>query len=72
MSVKVIKQGLTISDLRDILREIPLEYDEHVVILNMPVFDKEDLVTPEKYEEVSLTDFIHMKDDYELQLFGEV
>lgn len=72
MPVKVIKNCLCIGDLRDIINQIPTKYDNHSVILNMPIFDKDDLLTPEKYEEVSLTDFLHFKDDYELQLFGEV
>lgn len=72
MPVAVIKNGLRIGDLREILDKIPVRYDDHDVVLNMPVFDKEDLLTPEKYEEVKLTDFLHLKDEYELQLFGEV
>lgn len=72
MPVKVIKNGLRIGDLREILNQIPTKYDDHDVILNMPIFDKDDLLEPEKYEEVTLTDFLHFEDDYELQLFGEV
>lgn len=63
---------MTIKELRIALLNIPEKFDDHAVILNLPIFDNEDLMTPEKYEEVALTDSLHLVDEYEFHLFGEV
>jgi hypothetical protein len=72
MAIKRVIPAMSVGELKQIVLGIHDRFDDHLVILNMPIFDKDDLETPEKYEEVPLSDFLHIEDEYELHLFGEV